>query len=334
MTSNWVRKSRTVAAILALVSGGALAAHYAFSISDFWSNIPDENESAVQTRAGQLNVAKKQGDTVTARFTANNPDLYGHFWRKFLASTNAFEQIGGPCTNPACTGGGGCSVVSPSSSALTLDGVVVALGTGLARELTMLGTADDGSQFVLDQFAVVSADDTPTMATYGFSSASATSLTLDFVQSAYPSAQGASASNIPAQGMKVLLIHHQGQHPPNHRFTPTPNVKFKPQSHRIEAGVTLRGWGVVTFAKSGEAKTVRMLPADGGSTSPALSAKLLRGISGTFEDERRHLYSAYFVYEVANGLLSIKGKPFIALPMCCGTSCDPDPFDEIDVQCP
>lgn len=320
MKSIWLRKSRTRVAITGLLCGGLLAAHYAFSISEFWDSNPDVNENFVQIRAGQLNVAKKVGDTVTARFTDNHPDLYGSFVRVFLVSTDAFEQTGGPWSGPG--GGGGCSVGNPVSSALTLDGVIADLGTGHAKELTMLGTADDGSRFVLDQFAVVSTDGSPTIRTYGFSSESVTGPTLNSLKRALVSDQNASAIGTPA---KVLLIHHQGQHPPNHRFAPTPTVTFEPQSYRAERGVTLRGWAVVNFAKTGEAKTVQLLPADGGTTSPTLSTKLLRGISGTFADERRHVFSSYFAYQVADGLLSMKGKPFVALPMCCDPPCPPPP---------
>jgi len=226
-------------------------------------------------------------------------------------------------------GGGGCHVANPSTTMVTLDGVVAELGTGLANELTTLGTADDGTQFVLDQFAIVRAHGNrleTRMETHGFGGVTAIESVLEILRRVEGAqAQNASDSSLPTPEADVLLIHHQGEHPQNHRFTPTPLVTFQPQSYRAKPAVTLRGWAAVTFGTRGQAETVRLLPADGGMTSPSLEAKVLRGVRGDFLDERRHTYIGYFAYQAEGGRVEMKGSPIVVLPMCCQADCPPAP---------
>lgn len=325
------------------VSGGlAVAAHYVFNVSFTWDDEPAVNEAHVQNRAGQLNVAKKVGDTVTAYFSGN-PTPYGHFVRRFLVSSNAFEQTGGPFY----VGGGTCSISDPSTTIMSPEGQVTDLGNGLASALTLRGIAEDGTPFVRDQFAIVQVDPSGievTKSTFGFAGIKNEQAVV-LEQPNSREGEAPPGDSIDASGWAIagdsfgpnarrqfLLIQHQGSHPPNHRYAPTPHVTFVKQRYRPSAGTSRQGWAVVAFGSQGDIQAIRLLPADGRETDRTLTARVRAGVRGDFQDDRRHPFTAYFTYSVSDGVVTMPEPPFVSLPMCC--SCDPNPYDDYDVQCP
>lgn len=142
------RSSYAVLMTLFTMVGLVFAAHFAFTVPHPWDAVEAVNEANVQNRAGQLNVAKAVGDTVTATFSDNQ---CGTFIRQFLISSNAFLQTGGPVS---CGGGGGCAIVDPMSSILSIDGQRSVLPQVGAKALTRLGSTEAGRSIVLDEYAV------------------------------------------------------------------------------------------------------------------------------------------------------------------------------------
>jgi hypothetical protein len=301
------RRALPLVAVVSLLAGIVSAAPFFFTISfQSWDDIPDVNEAAVQTRAGQLNRARAVGDTVRATFSDNRS---GDFLRVLLISSNAFQQTGGPYGGG---GGGGCAVASPASTLLSVDGAAADLGRGSAAPLTVLGTADDGTRVVVDQFAIASVLGVRTRlsgSSFGFSKVLDTTRVDHELRSA-----------MSGKPTTALLIQHQGAHPANHNFA---KVLFRPQDFRPTDVSMRRGWAAMTFGKTGQLHDVALLSEHGARTSPDVAAALRAAVRTEFLDDRRHAHTVYFAFEVTDRQIHLKGQPIVTMPMCCPCETQP-----------
>lgn len=134
-------------------------------------------------------------------------------------------------------------------------------------------------------------------------------------------------------GLPTLQVRHQVAHPENENSAPTPSVRLLPQrvtrAHEHEGQ---RGFAAIEIGQSGKVLRVRALSGSGAAGSSSIEAAIAQGVQSTFQDERRHDHTAYLVYEVRRGVLRGVGRGLVSMPQCC--SCDPNPYDDIEVQCP
>jgi hypothetical protein len=314
--------SYAIPVTLLTIVGLAFAAHFNFHVSQPFDAEEDINEAAVQTRAGQLNVAKAVGDTVFATFSN---DQCGSYVRTLLISSNAFLQTSGPvdCTlGGGGGGGGGCAIQDPSSSILTVDGQRSVLAQVGQKALTRRGSAEDGRSIVLDEYAVVRLGRKGAAllrASDGFQQSPAlmnalsSQLDLDRLQ-VHSEAQA--KARVSGDGT-VLVIQHQREHPANHNFAPVPDVTFEPQPYADALVQGQSGFAVVAFGESGHVLNVEILTARGINPPGSLATAISNGSRTQFKDERRHDHRAYVAYRIDAGMVQRVGRPIVTLPMCC-----------------
>lgn len=251
------------------------------------------------------------------------------------------------CVTLSGGGGGTCSIPNPETSILSLSGERTTLPTATLNPLTRRGVAEDARPIVVDEYALVDvrserisftrASDgfqatislVGTVAAQSYSGNVPVTASKETTQEQLVNVEGHSPSG-PKQLRggygSMLVIQHQREHLANERFAPTPRVSFTPQAVAgTPSAQATGGFAIIDFGMSGRILNVAAISESATPVGPDTLAAISGAVSTQFSDERRHDHRVYLVYEIQRGVLSLRGSPFVTMPMCCDP-CPPPPY--------